>query len=118
MNILFINVDTIHFGDIDRYTLYTMLNVDLFLLFENGGVDQHDQNANYVKVCRRSISYCPDSTVDTDTPDQLLTSVTTEMLGKYFDDTAVSGGSVAEWLACWTQAQKGPGSNRRRDAVG
>jgi len=28
------------------------------------------------------------------------------------------GGSVAEWLACWTLAQKGPGSNRRRDAVG
>ena len=27
------------------------------------------------------------------------------------------GGSVAEWLACWTQAQKGPGSNRSRDAV-
>ena len=22
------------------------------------------------------------------------------------------GGSVAEWIACWTQAQKGPGSNR------
>ena len=22
------------------------------------------------------------------------------------------GGSVAEWLACWTQAQYGPGSNR------
>ena len=21
-------------------------------------------------------------------------------------------GSLAEWLACWTQAQKGPGSNR------
>jgi len=21
----------------------------------------------------------------------------------------VSGGSVAKWLACWTQAQKGPG---------
>ena len=30
----------------------------------------------------------------------------------------VPGGSVAEWLACWTQAQKGPGSNRSRDAVG
>ena len=29
-----------------------------------------------------------------------------------------SGGSVAEWLACWTQAQKGLGSNRSRDAVG
>jgi len=28
------------------------------------------------------------------------------------------GGSVAEWLACWTRAQKGPGSNRSRDAVG
>jgi len=26
-------------------------------------------------------------------------------------------GSVAEWLACWTQAQKGPGSNCSRDAV-
>jgi len=22
------------------------------------------------------------------------------------------GGLVAEWLACWTQAQKGPGSNK------
>jgi len=29
-----------------------------------------------------------------------------------------TGGSVAEWSACWTQAQKGPGSNRNRDAVG
>jgi len=28
------------------------------------------------------------------------------------------GGSVAEWLACWTQAQKGLGSNRNRDAIG
>jgi len=27
------------------------------------------------------------------------------------------GGSVAEWLACWTQAQKGLGPNRSRDAV-
>ena len=26
--------------------------------------------------------------------------------------------SVAEWLVCWTQAQKGPGSNPSRDAVG
>jgi len=25
--------------------------------------------------------------------------------------------TVAEWLACWTQAQKGLGSNRSRDAV-
>jgi len=28
------------------------------------------------------------------------------------------GGSVAEWLACWTEALKGPGSNRSHDAVG
>ena len=28
------------------------------------------------------------------------------------------GTSVAEWLACWTQAQKGLGSNRSHDAVG
>ena len=28
------------------------------------------------------------------------------------------GGSVAEWLACWTQAEKDPGSNRSRDTVG
>jgi len=28
------------------------------------------------------------------------------------------GGSVAEWLACWTQAQKGLCSNRSRDVVG
>ena len=27
-------------------------------------------------------------------------------------------GSVAEWLACWTQAQKGLGSNCSRNAVG
>ena len=26
--------------------------------------------------------------------------------------------AVAEWLACWTQAQKGPCSNRSRDDVG
>jgi len=31
---------------------------------------------------------------------------------------ADSDRKIAEWLACWTQAQKGPGSNRSRDAVG
>ena len=31
---------------------------------------------------------------------------------------AILGGSIAEWLACWAQAQKGLGSNRSRDAVG
>ena len=28
------------------------------------------------------------------------------------------GDSVAEWLECWTRAQKGPSSNRSHDAVG
>ena len=28
--------------------------------------------------------------------------------------TGNQAGSVAEWLACWTQAQNGPGSNRSR----
>jgi len=37
---------------------------------------------------------------------------------KKFFGYSVTGGWVAEWLACWTQAQKGPGSNRGRDAVG
>jgi len=30
----------------------------------------------------------------------------------------VTGGSVAEWLACWPQAQKDLGSNCSHDAVG
>jgi len=33
------------------------------------------------------------------------------------DQRTREGGSVAEWLACWTQAQKGLDSNRSRDAV-
>ena len=59
-----------------------------------------------------------------------------EMIGDYTFDTSVIktlkcffssenvkyagllSNSVAEWLACWTQAQKGLGSNRSRDAVG
>jgi len=34
-----------------------------------------------------------------------------------FDYVTVRG-SVAEWLACWTQAQEGLGLSRSRDAVG
>jgi len=36
----------------------------------------------------------------------------------YVKSVIRSGGSVAEWLACWTQAQKGLGSSRSLDAVG
>jgi len=35
------------------------------------------------------------------------------VLPVFMDDIIFArGGSVAEWLACWTQAQKGLGSNR------
>ena len=37
---------------------------------------------------------------------------------KSSNSSCLWGGSVAEWLACWTQAQKGQGSNRSRDTVG
>ena len=38
---------------------------------------------------------------------------------KVFEVVGLLGcGSVAEWLACWTQAQKGLGSNRGSNAVG
>ena len=36
----------------------------------------------------------------------------------HHDSDDAMAGSVAEWLACLTQAQKGSGSNRSRDAVG
>jgi len=39
-------------------------------------------------------------------------------LQQYLRVIVGAGGSLAEWLACRTQAQKGPGSNRSRDAVG
>ena len=35
-----------------------------------------------------------------------------------YNKTVQLGGLIAEWLACWTQAQKGPSSNLSRDAVG
>ena len=45
--------------------------------------------------------------------DELLIILPTLLMGY-----ATTSGSVAEWLECWTQAQKGPGSNRSRDTVG
>jgi len=36
----------------------------------------------------------------------------------FFSRSMSQGGSVAEWLVCWTEAQKGPGSNRSHEAVG
>jgi len=47
---------------------------------------------------------------------KLSLSLSPAVHGRY--SAAVVGGSVAEWLACWTQAQMDPGSNRSCDAVG
>jgi len=38
-------------------------------------------------------------------------------LSEFFQHQMQMGGSVAEWLECWTQAQKGLGSNCSRNAV-
>jgi len=54
--------------------------------------------------------------------DQLVQTIEWKQTNGQTDTTDFStfpeGGSVAEWLACWNQAQKGLGSNRSRDAVG
>ena len=34
------------------------------------------------------------------------------------DSMCVMGGSIADWLMCWTQVQKGQGSNCCHNAVG
>jgi len=47
----------------------------------------------------------------------VVSTVLTEDFSFLTADTPVIGGSVAEWLACWTRAQKGPGPNRSHDAV-
>ena len=44
-------------------------------------------------------------------------TVSTTSLPRRQLSSAPHRGSVAEWLACWTQAQKGPGSYCSRDAV-
>jgi len=41
-----------------------------------------------------------------------------QSINQYQSGGQLVDGSVAEWLACWTQAHMGPGSNRSLDAVG
>jgi len=43
---------------------------------------------------------------------------TSRRLQQMSTNSTFSPGSVAEWLACWTQAHYSLGSNRSRDAVG
>jgi len=40
------------------------------------------------------------------------------LYGAYVLYLPIMGGWEAEWLACWTQAQKGLGINRSGEAVG
>ena len=39
-------------------------------------------------------------------------------MSAYLGRVYIVSNRLNEWLACWTQAQKGPGSNRSREAVG
>jgi len=60
------------------------------------------------------LSYCLDNIVERYRETKLIVQVRSLLVAYSY----VQVGSVAKWLACWTQAQKGPGSNRSRDAVG
>ena len=53
-------------------------------------------------------------------PESVAKSILTNKKSEITNGPALMAwsGSVAEWLACWTQAQKGPGPNCSRDAVG
>jgi len=56
---------------------------------------------------------------DDNIEDARVTTAFTRRARRYYAYVQrTKGGSIAEWLACWTQAQKGPGSNRSRVAVG
>ena len=45
-------------------------------------------------------------------------SIAVKLVANCYTPFTTLGGSVAEWLACLNQAQKGPGSSRSHDAVG
>ena len=89
------------------------------------GLDQAGlQGAGYCGV-RRAAGHAEQAAAhDTVTQVPVLRSVSHSLQPSYTlhypyihaRDTRTRG-SVAEWLACWTQAQKGLGSNRIRDAV-
>jgi len=71
---------------------------------------------------RRSVSADRHQLASASTPrtpfETLCQEEVTQWLECRFPNSCIRGGSVAEWLACWTQAQKGLGSNRSRNAVG
>ena len=70
-------------------------------------------------VCVTSLSIWESSNCDVSFREHIpgtTGQIFTELIMRVVNDH--QGGTVDEWLACWTQAQKGPGSNRSRDAVG
>jgi len=69
------------------------------------------QGASEGKVMRSVVSVYPLLSLYLVWTDWYLTLI-------FASKQVMKGGSVAEWLACWNQAQKGLGSNRSRDAVG
>ena len=70
----------------------------------------------YVHFCMQIVSY-PHVSLH-----YILSTLLSDLRALHIMNCALidnsSGGSVAEWLACWTQAQKGLGSNHSHDAVG
>ena len=76
----------------------------------------HKQSFNTNSECHHSITtYRTDPTKTQPVFEtQLLLIQKARSPGLYLRPSSIQ----AEWLACWTQAQKGPGSNRSRDAVG
>ena len=79
---------------------------------ERGDDDEHEEAANQSFIDLAG----EDGELDAFELKNILDSVFKRGRPAYI--VQYTGGSVAEWLACWTQALKGPGSNRSRDAVG
>jgi len=77
-------------------------------------------NKNEVRrKARRLLGKCHIGLACSHELNQLLDQISNLVRRTHYSTTLGQvGGSVAEWLACWTQAQKGPGSNRSCNAVG
>ena len=76
--------------------------------------DDDDEAQNAERFTKRCLSHQRKATMS----DGLTDWPKNDTEKKYKTQLCVQGGSVAEWIACWTQAQKGLGLNRSRDAVG
>jgi len=104
---------------------YWTLHPDSGNMFENGCYLRRQKRFKCPRkqamrrAQRRSTKHADHDHDDDDTPDndRYVAGAGQVYIGLYFYFTVLQAGSVAEWLACWTRAQKDPGSNRSRDAV-